>query len=145
MGGIARQYDPKNVSVVIGGQTISGFTDGTFLMAERNEQMFTLKVGVDGIGTRAKSNNQSGKVTITLHQSSPSNDYLSGLVQSDELANTGVIAILIRDNLGTTLVSALTAWFQKFANVEDGKEVANRVWVLETDTLLTFVGGNNAL
>ena len=145
MSGIAKQYDPKSLSVIVGGQPITGFTDGTFLLAERNEQMFTLKMGVDGIGTRSKSNNQSGKVTLTLHQSSPSNDYLSGLAGADELSNAGVVPILIRDNLGTTLISALTAWIQKFANSENAKEVSNRVWILETDSLLTFVGGNNAL
>lgn len=139
----ARQYDPKNVSVIVGGTIIGGFTDGTFILAERNEDMWNLKVGVDGIGTRAKTNNQSGKFTITLHQSSPSNDYLSTLASADELGNAGAVPVLIRDNLGTTLATSLTAWVKKYANIEDGKEVANRVWVLETDQLLLFVGGNN--
>lgn len=137
-----RNYDPKNVSVIVGGTSIKGFTDGTFIMAERSEQMWNMKVGVDGIATRAKSNNRSGKVTITLHQSSASNDFLSGLAIADELApgGTGGVPLLIRDNNGTTLATAATAWVNKLANSEFGKEVANRVWVLETDTLVMNVG-----
>jgi Protein of unknown function (DUF3277) len=139
---MVKTYDPKNVSLIVGGKIIGGFTDGTFIVAERNEQMWNLKVGVDGIGTRAKSNNRSGKVTVTLHQSSSSNDDLSGFATADELSNTGAVPVLLRDNLGTTLCTALTAWVQKFANAEFGKEVANRVWVLETDELIIFDGGN---
>jgi Bacteriophage KPP10, Structural protein ORF10 len=138
----AFQYDPKNISVIVGGTQIVGFTDGTFVLVERNEDMWNMKVGVDGIGTRAKTNNKSGKYTITLHQSSPSNDYLTGLTLTDENTNAGAVPILIRDNLGTTNCTSLTAWVKKFANVEDGKEVSNRVWVLESDDIEMFVGGN---
>lgn len=137
-----KTYDPKQVSLIVGGNIITGFTDGTFIVAERNENMWNLKVGVDGIGTRAKTNNQSGKLTITLHQSSPSNDALSALAASDELSNTGAVPVLMKDNSGRTVVTALTAWIQKYANGEFAKEVANRVWVLETDQLVIFDGGN---
>lgn len=135
-------YDPKQVAVIYGGVTLTGFTDGTFITAERNEQMFNLKVGVDGIGTRAKSNNKAGKVTLTFHQSSPSNDYLSSVAASDELSNLGAKPLLIRDFSGRTLLSALTAWCQKYANAEFAKEVANRVWVIETNELFILNGGN---
>jgi hypothetical protein len=137
-----QQYDPKNISVIVGGKIISGFGDGTFVLAERNEQAWNLKVGVDGEGTRAKNNNRSGKVTLTLMQSSGSNDDLSAFASADELSNTGAVPLLIRDNLGTTICTALTAWVQKIANMEDAKEVSTRTWVLETDELDMFVGGN---
>ena len=138
----AKEYDPKNVSCIVGGTPIGGFTDGTFIMVERNEDMWNLKVGVDGIGTRAKTNNKSGKITITLHMSSPSNDYLSGLAITDENTNAGAVPYLQRDNLGTTLVTALTCWVKKMANSDNAKEVNNRVWVLETDEVDMFIGGN---
>jgi hypothetical protein len=137
-----KTYDPKQVTLIVGGKIVTGFTDGTFILAERNENMFNLKVGVDGIGTRAKSNNQSGKLTITLHQSSNSNDDLSALASADELSNTGAVPVLMKDSSGRTIVTALTAWIQKYANAEFAKEVANRVWVMETDQLIIFDGGN---
>lgn len=135
-------YDPKNVSLIVGGVTIKGYADGTFINAERNEQAFNLKVGASGEGARAKSNNKSGKVTITLLQTSSSNDSLTAFAAADELSNTGVVPILIRDNSGRTLITALSSWVQKYANSEFGKEISNRVWIIETDELNIFVGGN---
>ena len=139
---MVKTYDPKQVSVIVGGTILSGFTDGTFIVAERNDPAFNLKVGVDGIGTRAKTNNLSGKVTITLHQSSNSNDVLSAFASADQLSNSGAVPLLIRDASGRTLITALTAWVQKLANSEFAKEVSNRVWILETDQLVMFDGGN---
>lgn len=139
---MVKTYDPKQVSVIFAGKIISGFADGTFVKAERNEQTWNLKVGVDGEGARAKSNNKSGKVEITLLQSSQSNDDLSALAALDELSNNGVGAVVVIDKSGRTVCAAATGWVQKPAPVEDGKEIQNRVWVIETDELDIFVGGN---
>jgi hypothetical protein len=138
------QYDPKNVSMIVGGKIAHGFADGTFIKAMRNEQAYNLKVGVDGEGTRSKNNNKSGKFEITLMQSSSFNDVLSAYSSADQLSNAGVVPILLRDNNGTTLATALTAWVQKLPDVEFAKEVTTRTWVFETDDLEMFVGGNNS-
>lgn len=136
-------YDPNEISVIVGGKIMSGFADGTFVKFMRNEQAFNLKVGVDGIGTRAKTNNKSGKLEITLMQSSPSNDDLTAFTLADELNNQGVVPILLKDSNGTTLISAATAWVQKFPDTEFAKEVTTRVWTIETDSANVFVGGNH--
>jgi hypothetical protein len=137
------QYDPNQVSVILGGQAISGYADGTFIKVERNEQAWNLKVGVDGEGARAKNNNTSGKITITLMQSSASNDVLSGFALADESSGAGTFPALVLDHNGTSKITALTMWVQKFANLEDAKEITMREWVLETDALVMLVGGNN--
>lgn len=139
---MVKTYDPKQVSVIVGGKIMQGFADGTFVMVERDEQAFTKKIGVDGEGTRAKSNNKGGKVTITLMQSSSSNDDLSAIAAADELNNSGVVPILIRDASGRSLYSALTAWVQKQTNGEFAGEVSHREWVIDTDELIMFAGGN---
>jgi hypothetical protein len=137
-------YDPKNVSMIVGGKIMHGFGDGTFIKVSRNEQAFNLKVGVDGEGTRAKSNNKSGKFEITLMQSSSSNDILSGYATADELSNLGAVPVLLRDNNGTTLATALTGWVQKLPDSELAKEITTRTWTIETDALEMFIGGNNS-
>ena len=136
-------YDPKNVSVIVGGKILSGFADGTFIKAERNEQAYTLKVGVDGEGARAKNNNKSGKLTFTLMQTSSSNDVMSAYAAADELGNGGAVPVLIKDHNGSSVVTALTAWVQKLPDLEDAKEISMRTWVMETDELIMFIGGNN--
>lgn len=137
-------YDPKNVSMIVGGKIAHGFADGTFIKAMRNQQAFTLKVGADGEGTRAKSNDKSGKYEITLMQSSSFNDILSAYASADELSDSGIVPILLRDNNGTTIATSLTAWVQKLPDTELAKEVGTRTWIFETDAMELFVGGNNS-
>lgn len=135
-------YDPKAVACIIGGIIAEGYTDGTFLTVDRNEDSWMLKVGCDGAGTRAKSNNRSGKIVLTLLQSSKTNDALSALAQADEIANTGTVPLIVRDASGRTIITALTCWITRPSPAEFGKEVANRVWTLESDNIQIFDGGN---
>lgn len=142
MSNIVLTYDPKQVCFIVGSAIMAGYTDGTFIHVERNEDMWATKIGCDGVGTRAKSNNKSAKITLTLHQSSASNDVLSALAAADELANTGVVPYLLRDASGRTLSSSLSCWVTKYAPVDFGKEVTDRAWVIETNSADLFVGGN---
>jgi hypothetical protein len=138
------QYDPKNISVIVGGSIISGFSDGGFLKIIRNEPTWSLKVGVDGEGTRSRNNNRSGRFEIELMQSSGSNDVLSNFIQTDENSGTGAVPVLVKDNNGTTIATALTAWVQKWADGDYAKDVSVRKWVLETDQLIVFIGGEES-
>ncbi len=142
MSAPVRTFDPKQTSMIVGGKIMSGFADGTYIKVTRNEQSFTLKVGVDGEGSRAKSNNKSGKFEITLMQTSPSNDDLAALAAADEASGLGLAPCLMKDGSGRTVCQATTAWVQKQPDVELGKEVGTRTWVLESDEINMFVGGN---
>lgn len=137
-----KTYDPKAISVIIGAQPMKGFADGDFVGVERNEDNWTLTVGADGESTRSKNANKSGKITITLLGSSESNDYLSQLAAADELSGNGTFTGLIKDNRGRSLYSFATGWITRTANATYAKESPTREWVIETDELVTYVGGN---
>jgi type IV secretory pathway TrbL component len=138
----AKTYDPSQVAIIVGGFQVTGFADGSFLTVERNADNFALYIGTDGEGTRAKSNNKSGRMTFTLAQSSDANAFLSALVTADELSNSGIVPVLVKDNSGTSLYSAETAWIVKHPAAEFGREIGTREWILETDSLAVFTGGN---
>lgn len=121
---------------------MSGFSDGTFLEVIRNEQTWNLVVGADGYATRGKTNNYSGQVTLTLKQSSPSNDVLSGFIALDELTNNGIVPVLIKDLSGNSTYFAGQGWVQQWANSTFGKEIADREWTITLATLDLFVGSN---
>lgn len=143
-----RTYDPKMVGITVGGVPITGYADGTFVAIERAGDTFTKVTGADGMVTRSKSNDKSGQVTLTLKQSSPSNDYLSGLAALDEMSNAGVVPVSIADASGTTLLFMPSAWIRKPANVEFGKELSTREWVLDFDKCefpTMNIGGNTPL
>lgn len=135
-------YDPAQVHVIFNGILIEGIAKDTFVLAERTNDMFSVMVGADGEGARAKTNDTSGTVTVTLMQSSISNDALSAIAAVDELTGDGVGALLVKDGLGRTILAAESAWIKKIASVEYGSEITNREWVFETDDLQMFVGGN---
>lgn len=142
MPGIVKTYDPGQVLINFRGQPILGFADGSFVRVERNEDAFLTKAGADGEIVRARNRNRSGRVTITLMQSSPSNDVLSQAAIADEkLAGTGMGPLQVKDNLGTTQVNAPNAWVVKQPAIEFAKEVGTREWVLECDQLVIHTGG----
>lgn len=137
-----RSYDPKSVIITIGGVPISGFADGTFLEVTADTQQFTKIVGADGFTTRVKSNNYGGVMTLTLSQSSPSNDVLSSILAADRASNLGVVPILIKDLSGTTIIFSGTGWIQQFPDVVFGNEINNRAWVLDLADIDLLIGGN---
>jgi structural protein KPP10_ORF10 len=135
-------YDPKEIFVTIGGAAMQGFADGTFVTLDRNEDAFSTVSGADGIVARVKSNNRAGTLTLSLQQTSLSNDILSGFALLDEISNTGTFPILIKDNQGTSLIFSATGWVQKMPAVEYSKDISNREWVIGLADLTYFIGGN---
>jgi hypothetical protein len=139
----AKTFSPKETAVIVGSAIISGFADGTYIDAERTSDSFTMSSGADGQVTRVASADKSGTITLTLAQSSPSNDVLSAIALNDENTGTGVVPIAIKDNSGTTTLVAAEGWIRKPANVSFSKEIETREWVIDCAEVEFFVGGNN--
>ena len=137
-----KTYDPKNVTVLIGAHIASGFADGTFINASRNNQMWTVQSGASGETARSKSGDLSGTIELTFMQTSETNDILSGYAIADESNfSNGTFPITITDGNGATLLSGLQSWIQKQPDVELGKDLSERTWTIETGELLMNVGG----
>lgn len=139
---MVRTYDPKMVVLVVKGTPISGYADGTFIRITRNSDTFTKVVGSDGATSRAKSNDFSGTLEITLAQTSPSNLFLQALAVQDELSNTGVVPFQVKDLSGLSEYSSGLAWVRKPADVEFGKDISNRVWTMDCADLRMKTAGN---
>ncbi len=137
-----RTYDPKEVHIIIGGFEMTGFADGTFLTISRDNDSFSKVSGADGETSRAKSNDKGGGAILSLQQTSPSNDILSGIVIADELSNSGVVPMIVTDSLGTTVLFSGEGWIKKPAEVTFAKEIGNRDWNLDLASMDIFIGGN---
>lgn len=136
-------YDPAAIIITVGGVPISGFSDSTFLEIARTDPTFNTVVGADGYVTRGKTNNLSGTMTITLKQSSPSNDVLSGFAILDEATSTGIFPVLVKDLSGTSIYFSAQAWVQQISNATYAKEISDNQWVLALADIDMFVGGNS--
>jgi hypothetical protein len=137
-------YDPGSVMVIFGPNVLSGFSDGSMVRVERDEDAFTKKVGADGECTRTRNRNRCGSVVVTLMQTSASNLVLAGLLTADELATTGVsiLPLTVKDNAGNTLHTALNAWVKKSPVSEFAKEAGPREWTIDTGPMVNVEGGN---
>lgn len=138
---MVKQYDPKEVTQIMAGDILDGYADGTFITVERNEDSASYQRGAQGGGTRVLTSDRSGRVTMTLQQTSPSNAVLDAQRIAMEIGNVGIFSFLGKDNLGGDRWAAATAWVVKPATLEYANELSNREWIVETDELnLTILG-----
>lgn len=137
-----KSYDPSQVMVVFGGRVLSGFAEGTKVTVEHEEDAWTTQIGVDGEGTRSKSNNRSGTITVQLMQSSDDNAFLYGIYELDRTSNAGALPMMVKDGSGSSLHMAETAWISKLPAAEYGVEAGAREWAFKTDILVSALGGN---
>jgi hypothetical protein len=136
-------YDPKKTLTTFGPILFSGFADGTFINAARNNQAVNTVVGSTGDGARAISNDKSGIITLTLLQSSRVSALLSAIAKQDEINGDGIHPMLIKDLRGFDFVKAGEMWIQKLPDYNRGREIGdgNTVWIFETTDLDIFHGG----
>lgn len=137
-----KTYNAGDLSIIFAGIPFEGLADGTIVTVARNNPSFTDTTGSDGEGARAASNDKSGTITVTLLQTSITNDFLSAHARLDEATKEGAAPLLVKDNSGRTVAQAETAWIEKPADIEFAREISNREWVFKTDNLDMFVGGN---
>jgi hypothetical protein len=126
-------FDPKKVIVIFGGVPLSGYADGTFVNIEPNtSEGFKKVVGADGEVARFQSSDNTHKVTFTLLQSSLSNQYLSGIRNTDKLTGKAKLPLSVTDNNGGSIGFWPEAWIQGDPPWGFGTENQDRVWVLDT-------------
>lgn len=138
-----RTYDPAKITFIYAAKIITGFADDSSIVVERMTDTWNDSVGTDGYVTRARSNDNRGTITLQLAQTSPSNDDLQALALADELTGKASAECLLRDASGRTICSGDSAWIVKPPQVEFGRSITNRTWVLRVANLILAVGGND--
>lgn len=138
-----RTYDPKKVLITFGPVIVSGYAEGTFVSIEINGDLFEKSRGADGNVDRVNKNAYDAMMTLTLKQTSLTNDALSAIAIIDRETNTGKYPLTVKDLNGTTLFFAPQAWIAKIPTVENSDAISNREWRLDTGIAELFPGGNN--
>lgn len=139
-----RNYDPGLYIVTFAGVIIRGFAEGSMIKIERAKDSYSMSVGAGGDVVRVKSRDRTGSVTVTLQSASPSNDALSAIIIADELGSTinaGVGALFVKDLNSNTVAAATNAWIRKITNVEAAMEHTSREWIFDCAELHIFSGG----
>ena len=125
-------YNSKQVSISMGGITLSGFGDDSMVSIEWDTDLTTDTVGVDGEVTASKTNDYRATATVMLKESSASNAILAGFYESRRLGGDaiGVVPFAMEDSISGERVIAAEAWVLKAPNTEKGKEASDREWTI---------------
>lgn len=113
-------YDFKKVSVIVKGQIMTGFMDGTAVTLEKNEDNVVPHIGADGSVTYAESNDNTGTLTLTFKQTSSSLAYLRQLARNKSNVPTSVI----NNNTGAAKYNSSYGRIIKMPGEEFGSEVS---------------------
>ena len=142
MANEVKTYSPDRVKVIVGVAALSGFADGTFVDIEPLGDGVTSEAGADGEVARAMSLDTRHTITVTLQQTSRSNDVLSALHTADKISGgDGAVPVAVTDLRGTTLFGG-TGWVVKKAKATFAKGLEAREWTLEAVGLF-HNGGTN--
>src|SRR5690606_24058624 len=129
---MADLYDPRNVAVIVNGQEIVGFAEGTFIRGERAAERYPEPhVGAKGEVTWFRNGNNTGMVTITLKHDSASNAFLTRLFRQQDQPGT-LITIPVQDwNFdGYVSISGIDCRIVTVPPWERGAEVGSVEWVI---------------
>ena len=126
------KYNPKNVVVTVGGKTATGFAADTFINAERNEDAISQSVSIDGGVTYVENNNETGVITMTLQQNSPTNKVLTDFANQKKS-----FAINITDTNFSSEVGCggSESRIMRIPGFGRGNELGNREWQIAVSKL----------
>lgn len=119
-------YDPKDVKVVVNGTIITGFAEGTFVQCQKNTETYSMDVGAQGEVDFAKSADNTGQITLTIKQTSPSSSFLTKLAKGRD----SFPAAVIDRNTNGVNAGGTECRIQKIADIEKAAEISTSEWVI---------------
>lgn len=143
-------YAPGNVTIVITQESsgiahvVQGFSEDSIVQVERLAETFTMYTGADNTSTRIYNANKSARLTLSLQQTSSSNDVLTALYVSDveNLSSDGMFTIHVKDNSGRSDYFSDEAYIGVVPNSNFNNSMQTRDWVIHAHNLETNIGGN---
>lgn len=133
-----KQHDFRLWIAVLNGQVLDQLNGVKVEFPERHSK----KVGGQGEVTRSKSADQTSKVTLTVPETSIANTLLDQMYEADVNAPGGIsYPFILKDAIGTTLVTCLNAWVMKKADIEEATESGEREWIIDCGDTEAVVAG----
>ena len=130
-----RTYDPSEGKLILG---ISAINNWDSVRASYEEDQIFHSSGTQGEVTRTKNANKLGTFVVTLPQSSIDNETFSNYKLTDAVVPCSFI-----DNNGTTKALMPLGSVIKMADIDNGKEAAQREWTVRGKIDYMYVGSND--
>lgn len=149
MSNLPSTFAPNDVTTVITKNNlvhvVGGFSEDSIIQIVPNSARYEKYIGADNSSTRIYKADTSATLTISLQQTSLSNDFLTQLhlEDVDSRDSTGFFQITVKDNSGRTLVNTSSAYIAILpeATFSNGMEI--REWGIDTFDTDTYIGGNS--
>lgn len=125
MSALVGTYNPDDLTIIIGIETVDQFGDGNVVISRSND-VITPTSGFNGDVDLAVNKDKMGTITIPLKAHS-----LFNLVLTEWAAQTSLVPfpIAIRHD-DTNVAMATTAWIQTQPDTSFGARAEDREWVL---------------
>lgn len=125
----AKTYRADEVSVNIKGRLIEGYGEDEFVSIEMSAPRTTKTVGSSGEVVFSQNADKSGTVTITLLQSSASNDYFQEWLDRNERGpGLDYRPLVVRDLNGRAKFSAPHCTIEEEPQITYGRSASMRAW-----------------
>lgn len=129
-------YDPSEVIASVGVSDIPSFESMT---VEQDEDGWSFENGSNGETARARNRSTATTVTISLLQTSLSNDEMAVYYESGALVN-----VLVKDFNGLSLLSMPQGTIVKMATKTYGKaETSATEWMIKGPAVVNVTAGNS--
>ena len=136
-----KSLDPKKVNMIFGMAQIGGFADGTYVEIDSETDLWTTVTGADGEVVRMKSQNNKGRITITLLQTSLSNAIFQANVILDQASGAGIVPVSVTESGTLNACFGAEAWIAKDPDPSYSKDVETRTWVIDVAHLTKVTMG----
>ena len=138
-----RNYSPTDVQVLLAGfYQVDGFVSGSFISIKKDVQPYKTTRTSDGQVARTFIKDNTYTVTLKLASTSPTNDVLNIIANSDFLTQYAKFPLFVKDSSGSSLFLAPTCWVKEVPDMEFSQEVTTRIWTLQATQCVTNFGGN---
>lgn len=142
-GSIVRTYAPDKILMLVNAVPMTGFAEDSFISIAPNADMSTIQVGADGEVARSLGTNRTCTVTLSLQQTSPSNDVLSALIDVDAVTGGVLFPVTVQDLLGRSIFVASQGWISRRPTIAFGREAGNREWTILTGAASVWFSGGS--
>lgn len=141
-------FAPAEVSVIITQKSsgiahiISGYAEDSIVNIEWSSPRYSLYTGADNTGTRVFNASNSANMTVSLQQTSASNDVLSSLFNNDPRNIDGLFSIQVKDSSGRSVYFSDDAYIGVRPGAHFTNSMTTRDWVIQAFNLDGYAGGN---
>ena len=129
-------YDPTQVTCVIGGNIIEGYSEGEAITIEMDSPLWRLHKGQTS-SVFVKNPHRGGKIMLQLLQSSPSNARLQKYLDKARAGTSpGAFDILIENNRGGEVCRATACVIEGEPQLIFGNTPQDRRWTILSGNML---------